>query len=223
MSHIHSFSLLTAIDACSEEYFTQKTISLEDRQALAMFFTSRQVLSGSNIGFFTTDTTGLRQQTQLFTGETLRTQLAARHIPLIEIPRLLILLAISDEASLRCIELADQRMRTMCYSRFCASGECRALTIAYMRYLNTNRAAHMAGQLNLFLEQLQSYRDGKGGWRGFPYFYTVLMLAELDSTLCKAEFDYTRPMLEKLATQHKPDKHLSVRRQAIIKTILSRS
>ncbi len=222
MSLDHPVSLFAAIDACSEDYLYRKTISFEDRQALVALFTSRQILSGPNSGFFTRDTTEPDERTQLFTGETLHTKLASRHIPLIEIPRLLILLAVMDEASLRCIELADQRMRSMCYSEFCASGECRALTIAYMRYLNAKESDKLAGRLSDFLEQLRTFRDGKGGWRGFPYFYTMLMLSELDD-IARYELEYSRPRLEKMAEQRKPDQPISLRCWAITETILSRS
>jgi hypothetical protein len=223
MSLIHPVSLIDTVDACSAEFFSGKTSKRSLCKDLAAMLISRQVVSGSNSGFFLPYAAEPRNETRLFTGETLRTQLASQHLPLIEITRLLRLLAVEDDASIRSIQLAEQRMRRMCYSSFCSSGECRALTIAYMRYLAVQGSDQSAERLSQFLETLKTHRDGKGSWRGFPYFYTLLMLSEISLSSATSELDYSRPSLEKLARQSKPDGSYTKRRQTIIDSILTRS
>jgi hypothetical protein len=223
MCLIHPISLTATIDACSEEFFYHKTIPAPLRKDLAAMLTSRQILSGSNSGFFIPFAAEPKDQIRMFTGETLHTELASRHLPLIEATRLLTLLALESEASHNSIQLADQRMSSMCYSRFCSTGECRALTIAYMRYMIVQEISEANERLSQFLEHLKAQRDGKGRWRGFPYHYTLLMLSEISEPLAISELEYTRPILEKLAGQTKLEEPCADRRQAIIRTILSRS
>ena len=44
---------------------------------------------------------------------------------------------------------------------------------------------------------LRSVRDGKHGWRKFPFWYTVLALSEMDSSEATAELKYAAPALER--------------------------
>ncbi|NJD60604.1 MAG: hypothetical protein C3F13_17655 [Anaerolineales bacterium] len=223
MSLIHPISLNATIDACSEEFFYGKPIPVPLRKDLAAMLINRQILSGSNSGFFIPFAAEPKDQIRMFTGETLHTELASRHLPLIEATRLLVLLAVENEASHKSTQLANQRMSRMCYSRFCSSGECRALTVAYMRYMIVQDTPEANERLSQFLEHLKAQRDGKGRWRGFPYHYTLLMLSELSEPLARSELKYAHPILEKLAGQAKPEEPCVDRRQAIIRTILSRS
>ncbi|MCL6589240.1 MAG: hypothetical protein K6U80_04725 [Firmicutes bacterium] len=41
------------------------------------------------------------------------------------------------------------------------------------------------------LAVLEMKRNGKGGWSGFPYYFTLLFLAGLPPELGRAEINYT--------------------------------
>jgi hypothetical protein len=77
--------------------------------------------------------------------------------------------------------------------------------------------------MSTHLTNLTDYRDGKGRWGGFPFFYTVLMLSETDSPLAIQELKYAAPFCEKQLSQNWSADPISKRRQEIISKALARS
>jgi len=67
------------------------------------------------------------------------------------------------------------------------------------------------------------YRDGKGKWDGFPFFYTLLLLTEADDPLATQELTYAAPVCEKQLTQNWHSDPISMRRQEILSRALARS
>jgi hypothetical protein len=220
---MHPTSLSETIDFAAEALFYQKSILPPLRDELTTLILSRQVQSGSNAGYFIPFASGLRSQSRLFTGETMHTEFASRNLLLIESVKLLTLLALDDPAVNRSIRISDQRMHTQCYSQFCSKGECKALTIAYMRNLAVSSSDEAYVCLDQFLTQLIGYRDGKGKWYGFPFFYTLLMLSETDRPLAAEELEYATPTFERLSRQVWPNDRYSKRCQSIVEKISARS
>jgi hypothetical protein len=223
MMILHPTSLSDTLDSAAETVFYQKSILPPICNNLASMLISRQVQSGSNSGFFLPFASETRTQLTLLTGEPLRTEFACQNIQLIEAARLLVLIGMDNPAAVRSVGLADRRMNTLCYSKFCAKGECKSLTLAYMRYLvaiNTDEATIRVDQ---FLTKLAAYRDGKGKWQGFPYYYTLLMLSESDSPLAAHELEYTSPLFERLCKQDWSNDRYSSRSQSILHKINARS
>jgi hypothetical protein len=223
MSIIHPTSLSLTLDCAAEACFLKKAITPATRKQLIALLTSRQILSGSNSGFFISFTSETWIKLRLFTGETLQTEFACQHLNLIEAARLLVLLAEDHITANRSIQLAHQRMSAMCYARFCPKGECRPLSIAYMRYLATVTTEEAVTQLQSLLTKLASFRDGKGKWHGFPLFYTLLMLTEVSGPLAARELDYASQYVSKHPPRHIPQSPYAERRQTLLNTIQSRS
>jgi hypothetical protein len=223
MSIIHPVSLSSTIDSASAELFFHNPIAPGVRKDLVAMLIGRQILSGSNSGFFLPFTAESQNHLQLFTGETLHTEFAIRHNLLIESTRLLVLLADGDAASIKSIKLADTRMNSMCYSKFCSKGECKPLSIAYMRYLSALNNEKSISRLRMLLTKLSEQRDGKGRWHVFPIFYTVLMLSEVHDPLAAQELEYAAPTFEKLSQQIEPDNFYTKRRQSILNAVMNRS
>lgn len=220
---MHPTSLSDTLDFAAEALFYQKPIDSPLRDELTALIINRQIQSGSNAGYFIPFASGLRSQSRLFTGETLHTEFASRNLLLIESVRLLTRLALDDPAVNRSIRISDQRMNSLCYSQFCSKGECKALSIAYMRYLAVSISDEASVRLDQFLTQLVGYRDGKGKWYGFPFFYTLLMLSEIDRSLAAEEVVYAAPTLEKLSRQVWSTDRYSKRCQSIVDKISARS
>jgi hypothetical protein len=223
MSIIRPTSLSAILDSTAEGFFYQKPISTDLREEIATMLISRQIQSGPNSGFFIPYTSETETQSRLFCGEQLHTDFARRHIQLIESARVLKLLGVENRAVAQSIQLADHRMEMMCYSKFCSKGECKALTIAYLRYLLLDGTGNSASRVNTLLANLTSQRDGKGKWGGFPFFYTVLMLSESEDPLAIQELQYAAPTCEKLQAQNWPADPISKRRQEIVTKALARS
>jgi hypothetical protein len=220
---VHPTSLTDTLDSAAEALFYQKSIIPPLRNDLAAMLISRQIQSGSNSGFFIPFASESRTQSRLFTGERLQTEFACRNIQLIEAVRLLALLALDDPIPTRAVQLSNQLMDALCYSKFCAKGECKSLTIAYMRYLAAINTAGAAVRLDQFLTMLAGYRDGKGKWHGFPFYYTLLMLSETDHPLATDELGYAAPSFEKLSRQDWSNDRYSNRCQSILDNIMVRS
>jgi hypothetical protein len=130
---------------------------------------------------------------------------------------------LDNDAAAQSIRIADQRMNSMCYSKFCSKGECKYLTIAFMRYLASTDDKDSENRINPFLVELVGHRDGKGKWTGFPFFYTLMMLSEVDDPLASQELLYAAPLCEKQNGQNISADPISRRRQAILARALSRS
>lgn len=223
MIFVRPTSLAATLDTAAEAFFYQKPIPTAHREETASMLISRQIHSGSNSGFFIPFAAETETQSRLFSGEQLNTDFARSHIQLIESARVLNLLGMDNLAVTQSIRVADQRMSTLCYSKFCPKGECKSLTIAYMRYLTSCNASDSGTRLNSFLTKLANHRDGKGKWRGFPYYYTLLMLSEVDDPLATQELQYAAPLCEKQRGRIGSADPISNRRQAIITKVLSRN
>jgi hypothetical protein len=219
----HPTSLSATLDSTAEAFFYQTYISPALRQEVANLIIKRQCQSGVNAGYFIPYATELESKVQLFSGEKLSTNLARNHLPMLEAVRILRLLALDSPAVAQSINIANQRMGKMCYSSFCAKGECKALTIAHMRYLLSNGSEKSTSSLRVLLACLEDLRDGKGGWGGFPFFFTLLMLCETDDSLAIQELKYAAQKCEKLLTQNWLSDPISKRRQEIIARSLARS
>jgi hypothetical protein len=220
---INPTNLSATLDAASEAFFHQMTLPPNLREDIAKMIISRQCQSGVNSGFFIPFAAESEEKVKLYSGEVLNTALARTNILLIEAARILKLLELDNHAVTQSIHLADQRMEKMCYSNFCSKGECRALTIAYFRYLLLDRAGNSASKINTYLTHLSSQRDGKGKWGGFPFFFTVLALSESDDPQLLQELQYALPICKKQQAQNWPADKISIRRQEIIGRVLARS
>ncbi len=220
---IHPTSLSATLDATAEAVFYQNNLSNSLRHEITSQIISRQCQTGVNTGFFLLYAAESEAKVKLFSGEQLNTNLARNHIPMIEAVRILKLLTFDSHAVTHAIELANHRMEKMCYSTFCAKGECKALTTAYLRVLSLDRSGNSASRIITHLTNLTIHRDGKGRWGGFPFFYTLLMLSEIDDPLAIQELKYAAPYCEKQLSQNWDTHPFSKRRQDIIAKSLARS
>ncbi len=220
---IHPNSLVSTVDSTMEALFYAQSIPAPQQEQIGAFIISHQTVSGRNSGFFYSPASDNGAPLGLFSGERLTTQFAHRHYLLIENTRLLRLLRLDDVKVTQSIHLAEQRMNSTCYSKFCTTGECKTLSIAYMRYLALNPREHTGELLVSFLRILADHRDGKGKWLGFPYYYTLLVLAELNHPSALAELDYAVPHCADLLPQLNLSEPIELRRQAILSHVLSRN
>jgi hypothetical protein len=223
MNLVHPTSLVSTLDSAAGEFFGHRPISPAVLKELSSLLVSRQIISGPNSGFFISFTSESWTHMRLFTGETLHTEFACRHITLIEAARLLVLLSDGQGPVNKSIDLANQRMASMCYTRFCSKGECKPLTIAYMRYLAAGPSGEAPPQLQALLARLASYRDGKGKWQGFPFFFTLLMLTEVQDPLASQELDYASRSIVKQPPLGETKSPYAERRRSILNTIRTRS
>ena len=223
MTIVHPTSLSDTLESAMEAFFYQKSIPPQLRNNLVTMLINRQIQSGSNAGSFIPFASESQNQSRMFTGEVLRTEFAVRNIQLIEVARLLALLEMDNPDVAKALLLSDRHMDLLCYSKFCAKGECKSLTIAYMRYLASLHTDDAASRLDQFLTRLASYHDGKGKWHGFPYYYTLLMLSDTDHPIAADELEYASSLFERLSHQVWSGDRYSNRCQSILYRFSARS
>ena len=72
------------------------------------------------------------------------------------------------------------------------------------------------------LTHLRGYRDGKGRWRRFPYYYTLLALSEIPGKEADAEIRYAAPGLERMLKRKEGGDRFETRRRALAGKLLAR-
>jgi hypothetical protein len=219
---IHPTSLTATLDAAAESFFHQVSIPTQQREEIATLVVSRQSQSGINDGFFIPFAAESETMVRLFSGERVNTSFAQSHIHLIEAARILKLLARDSYSVTQSIKSANHRMESMCYSKFCSKGECKTLTIAYLRFLLLDGTGNSTSRVNSSLTYLTDHRDRKGKWGNFPFYYTLLMLSETDNPLAIQELQYAASVCEQQQAQNWPADPISKRRQDIIARALAR-
>jgi hypothetical protein len=209
-------NLRMTLDAVDDALFYQRPLTPADCDAFALQILSMQIPSGPRAGLFNHGTAGREATPRLFTGERLYTLLAARHTLLIDSARILTLLGVKTGTVSRALELASQKMEARCYAGFCAVGECRHLTIAFMRYLIARGHPGSGQRLSSFFNRLVAHRDQQGRWGSFPFYYTLLMLSESDSPQAVEERLYAAPACAALLQRAWKDDPTSRRRKIIL-------
>ncbi|MFH1313467.1 MAG: hypothetical protein ABIJ00_09640 [Candidatus Eisenbacteria bacterium] len=67
---------------------------------------------------------------------------------------------------------------------------------------------------------LQEHRDGRGRWRRFPYYYTLLALVEGGEKTAVPEMRYAAPGLERMLKRSARRDRYDVRRRELAQRVL---
>jgi hypothetical protein len=141
---------------------------------------------------------------RLLSGERLQTTLAADNAVEMETLRLLALIQPHAPQVQRLFQAAERRLSGVCYGRVCSKGECAHASLSVLRYHTARGAERSAGMIRRGLEALRGDRTGTGKWRSFPFYYTLLWLAELPDGLdegARVELSYARGRCERLLSR----------------------
>jgi len=69
---------------------------------------------------------------------------------------------------------------------------------------------------------LSEHRDIRGGWRRFPFYYTLLALMEMKGKTVDREIKYAAPKLERLLKRREKGTQVDARRRKVAEGILAR-
>ena len=201
-SLIHSRSLSETVDAVNEAFTTGVKIPAGERTSIARRIASRQGLPGAYADTFAGFESERKNGIKLFTGERVNSA-SARHILGEEACRVLRKLGVRDAGVRRSLGLADEGLMR-CLER-AATGPrggnpgvycCGKCTVGLWRNLASGGLDRQEERLSKGTAVLPARRDGKGGWRAFPFWYTVLLLSELELPGAKEELRYAAKVLE---------------------------
>ena len=221
-------SLSRTVDAVNDAAFNGRTIPEEEGKRAATWIASRQGLPGAYAGTFA----GLDEERErgilVFTGERI-TSASARHILGEETCRALRQLDVRDPAVQKALdkasagllsrlEMAAEDPRNTNPGRFCC-GKC---TVGLWRHLLSGGLDRQEERLRLGVRHLHELRDGKGAWRIYPFWYTVLALSEMDLPGALTELRYASKTLEQAAGRTPKAAVYAQRRHEIARRALAR-
>jgi hypothetical protein len=180
----------------------------------------RQVKSGAQAGMFAPTDDDYQQGVALFTGEKLRTKLAARNVLTAEAARALALAGGESTEIQDALAHANRWLFGQCFSRSCTVGECAHSTVGLMRYLAVAKLDDAEQRLVGHVNVLSEHRDGKGRWKRFPFYYTLLALTEIALPAAIAELRYAAPACARALARLMGDDRFSSRRRVILQKAL---
>jgi len=195
-----SETLAHAVDAVSESFFFARPLPRTRRTALARRIADRQGLPGSYGGLFAPLPGELTGGITTFTGERITSDAGARHVLGEEAGRALILLdlpagrpAVAKATASFIGRLDESERRGYGVGTYC----CGSCSCAYWRHLTAGGLDRQEERLNKGLALLTSRRLPNGRWRAFPFWYTLLALAEIRSPAAREEKRHAAPVCER--------------------------
>jgi hypothetical protein len=209
----------------NESAFFRLASTSEQRRAVARWIAARQGLPGCYGGMFA----GFEMEIagiELFTGEKI-TSASARHILGEEASRALRLLRVkdppvqaaldkADEGMIRCLNTSQREGRSPGW--FCC-GKC---SVGLWRNLLAGGLDRGEERLANGVKVLRRHRDGEGGWKRFPFWYTVLALIEMPGKAARDDLSQVAARLERAARGSAGPEPVRRRRQAVAELALSR-
>lgn len=224
---IKKASLSQTLDAVTELTFAQGKLPTVERQRIAHWIAARQGLPGAYADTFAGFPGEREQGIVVFTGERI-TSASARHILGEEACRVLRLLGVRDPDTRAALRRADAGLmnalaraaldpRNTNPGKFCC-GKC---SVGLWRNLLSGGLDRLEERLRKGVgEWLRAQRTGAGKWRVFPFWYTVLALAEMDLTEARQELEYVAPVLERTAKRAAASSVHGKRRQELARRAL---
>lgn len=224
---IHAESLSETVDAVSELFVEGEKLAVGERREIALWIASRQGLPGAYANTFAGFDAERKRGIQLFTGER-ATSASARHILGEETCRVLHLLGVRDRVVQRALDAATAGLmqaleRAACDPRHTNPGTfcCGKCTVGLWRHLIAGGLDRQEERLDQGVRALRSRRDGRGGWRTFPFWYTVLALSEIDLPVAAAELRAVSDKLERAAVRAAGTR-TGMRRMALAQRVLTK-
>lgn len=213
---VYPDSLGDTIDAINTALFERAPLPALTWAAAASWLADRQGLPGAYADMFTPTHLDYALGMLTFTGEPVTSRAAIGHVLGEEACAALTRLAVDSEDMRRALDTlgadpaevraalarANQGMDRRIHASQSEPGWmgiycCGTCTAALWRRLNAQTAQQGADTLDQGLAALRHQRDGVGRWKRFPWYYTVLALAEMPHPQARAELRYASALIER--------------------------
>ncbi len=213
-------SLAVTLDTVDKALFDQCPLSGAHIEETMRWLIGRQTLTGPEAGMFAPTEADLSLPLCLFSGEKLHTRLAVRHVLTAEAARALLLLGTGLADVHDMLTHTHRWLTTRCFADSCQMGECAHSGIALLRYLAAGGEIEHTPIIERRIQLLSQRRDGRGRWTGYPFYYTMLALGEVNHPAARAEIAYALPACERAAKRLQATT-TDRRRQAILQRALA--
>lgn len=161
----------------------------EAKQILLRYYIGSPIYLGFSIPQLDFDRGG-----QLFTGERLYTRMGIHTVLGLEACRSILSLVGYETDSKIMLDEIDMRLKSKCYVKdYCVTGECAYAALTFWRYLLVSNWPDKEERLQNYLRILKENRDGVGGWKHFPFYYTLFVLQETQLPDAREELIYAWP------------------------------
>jgi hypothetical protein len=179
---------------------------------------SRQGLKDSYCDLFLPTNQDLTQGAQLLTGEIIKTNAATRHILGEEALRTLI---VWNLESSKLVKEATKGLNRI-IERGGKSGSycCYNCTIAFLRTLAVAKVDARDEILERGLSKIKKAQSSDGEWHGFPFYYTLLFLSEVDSPYAKNELKHAKNAAKRLLKRYSGNDRISLFRSLALRAAL---
>ena len=224
MTLVHPNSLAATLDAVNDAFFDGRSLSPSERREAATWIAGRQGRPGSYADMFAPTDRDFREGATLFTGEMIRTRAGMAHVLGEEACRALILLDVAGGGVEKALDRATLGMARRLKPRDLLRGTycCGKCTCALWRHLAVGGLENAECRLAAGMKALKFRRDGRGRWRVFPFYYTLLALSEIDLPSSIKEMRYAAPACEKYLKRSPRDDTFDRRRRVLAERILAK-
>jgi hypothetical protein len=194
MKLINHNKLTSTIDAVNEAFFLKRSLSKSDKNQIAKWIASRQGMPGAYANMFAPTKKDFQNGLVLFTGEKISSRVGVSHILGQESSRALLLLNVKSGGVKLALEKANagflEWMKKYLMPKegtYC----CATCSCALWRHLSAGGLENGERILAAGIRTLKSLRDGKGRWKRFPFYYTLLILNEIEFPAARKEMQYS--------------------------------
>jgi hypothetical protein len=222
---IDNSSLASTLDSVNEALFYNRPLSKSEKAQVAKWIVSRQGMPGSYANMFAPTGKDFQNGISLFTGEDVWTRAGVSHVLGQESCRALILLGVKSANVNSALEKAAagfmERMKQYLIVKegmYC----CAKCSCALWRHLAAGGLENNEPILAAGMKTLSSLRDGKGRWKRFPFYYTLLVLDAMDMSTARREMQYAAPACERILKKETKKDKISRRRRILAEKILGK-
>lgn len=199
---IHPDSLGDTLDSINLALFDRCAISPAERAEVSTWLSDRQGLPGAYAGMFAPTEYDYAFGAMTFTGEPVRSAAATGHILGEETCAALYRLGVASPETQGALKRARQGIfrrleQTEVQGEWSGVYCCGTCSVALWRHLSASGDAGDARRIENGLAELKRSRDGKGRWRRFPFYYTLLALSEIDAPAAQDEISYAVRVIER--------------------------
>jgi len=220
-------SLSRTIDRANAAAFHGELPTKKQAAEAIAFIASRFGVDNAYAGTFGVTREDERARLHTFTGEPLTSRASLRHIHAEEACRALILLQRVTKRPIPELTSASDKLLA-CFARAEAGGKpegtycCGPCTVALWRHMAQGGLGAYARKLDQGLKVLAAHRSGSKGWRRFPFFYTLSVLAEVDLPSARKEARLLLPECERRLPTLRGGSETGKRRALVLTRVLER-
>lgn len=180
---------------------------------------TRQGLHGSYFNLFMPTNQDLSQGVRLLTGERMLSNAGTRHVLGEEALRTVIVWKLrSSSAVKQALKGFNDLLEAGAKS---GSWCCYTCTTAFLRTLAVTKPNRWDRILEKGLNRIKKARTADGRWHGFPFYYMLLTLSEMDTPSAQAELRHASKIAERLLKRYRSDDRISRFRRLALETALN--